>query len=87
MEMFKLNFPVVTDEAQMFWASKHKSNRLKAIAAFSLNKENYNDNMRRAGYSLWWRRKAIVSYSQYIRDPDMLNIPFSTLAEPYWLWQ
>lgn len=86
-DLYKLNFPVETEEAKRFWASRHKSNRLKAMAAFSLNKPNYNDNMRRAGYSLWWRRKAILSYSQYIRDPGMKDVPFSTLSEPFWLWQ
>lgn len=85
--MFKLNFPIETPQAKLFWASRHKSNRMKAIIAFSYNKENAIANLRRYGYPRGMRAKAWAAYGQYVRDPDMLTIPYSTLLNPWWLWQ
>ena len=52
---YKLNFPIETPEAYKFWKSKHKGNHMKAVIAFSTSLENANENMRREGYSRFWR--------------------------------
>lgn len=82
-ELFKLNFPVTTDEARKFWASQHKLNRVKAIIAFSLSESNANDNLRREGFPRGFRELAVVKYKNYIGQHDMKNVPFSALSD---LW-
>lgn len=84
---YKNGFPVETPEAQRFWASRHKSNRMKAIIAFSVDKASALNNLRRYGYSRAWRNKAWVAYSKYVNDPAMLTTHYSTTSEPYWLWK
>lgn len=83
-KQFKLNFPVETKEAQAFWASKHKCNRLKAIIAFSLNEKNAIDNMRRHGFQTHLRQRALAAYKQYIASPTMTSIPFSEMEDEWW---
>lgn len=82
-KQFKLNYPVETEEAQSFWASKHRLNRIKAIIAFSLNIDNANDNLRRAGYSRQYRKRYLETYKCYVNSPSMKIIPFSDLHD---LW-
>lgn len=79
-----LNFPITTPEAEKFWGSKHKSNKVKAIIAFSLSEENANDNLRRYGYTYLYRQRALKHYGMYIGMHEMLNIPFSELKDPWW---
>lgn len=83
-QFFKLNFPVETDEARKFWASRHKCNQMKAIIAFSYDHDNANTNLKRAGYRLTWREKALNKYGQYVNQPDMKNIPFTPPTVPWW---
>ncbi|MCS5737470.1 hypothetical protein, partial [Herbiconiux daphne] len=68
---FKLNFPIESPEAYKFWGSKHKLNRIKAIIAFSLDVDNANDNLRRAGYYNLYRKRMLKHYSKYVNDPQM----------------
>ena len=81
---FKLNFPVETEEARRFWASKHRLNRIKAIIAFSTDLKNANDNLRRAGYASIFRHKMLNLYKCYVNQPKMGLIPFSDLSEPWY---
>lgn len=79
-----LNYPVETPEAFKFWGSKHKCNKMKSIIAFSLDLDNANDNLRRYGYTLQWRKKAIRHFGRYVNTPSMVGIPFSELSTPWW---
>lgn len=79
-----LNYPIETEEAQKFWASPHTLNQLKAIIAFSLNEKNANDNLRRYGYKLQFRKRALKAYSQYINSPSMSSIPFTSGVVNWW---
>ncbi|MGG7954782.1 hypothetical protein PGN61_20980 [Klebsiella aerogenes] len=83
MNNYKLNFPIKTDEANKFWSSHHKLNKVKAVIAFSLNVDNANDNLRRYGFTRGFRERCLMKYSKYIKQPDMKNIPFSLLL-PEW---
>lgn len=82
--MNTLNYPIQTPEAKRFWASDHKCNEAKAIIAFSLTLNNANDNLRRYGYRLGWRHRAINAFAQYVNQPGMEAVPFSELSERYW---
>lgn len=82
--MFKLNYPIETPEAIKLWGSEHVCNRMKAIIAFSLNLENANDNLRRFGYKLQWRKRALAAFGQYVSTPDAIGIPFSEMSDFYW---
>lgn len=84
MATFKLNFPIETEEAENFWASRHRLNRIKAIIAFSLNVDNANDNLRRFGYHYDYRQKYLKLYAQYVNSPAMTNVPFSTTEEAWY---
>lgn len=57
---------------------------MKAIIAFSLDLENANDNLRRYGYRLQWRNRALASFGAYVNQPDMTGVPFSELEDLYW---
>lgn len=83
-DLCKLNYPIETEEAKAMWASSHKCNRMKAIIAFSLTLENANDNLRRAGYTLQWRKKAIRAFAKYVNNPFMKGIPFTETTTPWW---
>lgn len=82
--MHKFNYPVETEEAQKFWASNHKCNRMKATIAFSFDLSNANTNLKRAGYSFLWRQKALYNFAQYVNQPDMQNIPLTPMETPWW---
>lgn len=71
------NYAITTQEAQSFWASRHKLNRAKAIIAFSKSKANANDNFRRMGYGYFWRKRLINAFAEYVNQPEMKNIPYS----------
>lgn len=79
-----LNYPITTPEAEAFWASKHKCNKMKRIIAFSYDLHNANDNLRRYGYTYAWRKKALRAFGMYVNSPDMKGIPFSTLEDKWW---
>lgn len=83
-ELFKLNYPIETTEAKKFWASRHLCNRVKAIVAFSLNLDNANDNLRRAGYPRGFRKRAVNAWQHYVNMPDMQKVPFTPLGVPWW---
>lgn len=85
-DLYKLNFPVETEEAKKFWSSKHKANRMQAIIAFSLDEKNANDNLRRYGYKLGWRKKAIKKFTGKWNKPGMSNTDFTfyELSTPWW---
>lgn len=73
-----LNFPIESAEAKKFWASPHISNQTKAVIAFSLNKKNAMDNLRRYGYKLHWRKRALDAWGKYVNNPSMAGVPYST---------
>lgn len=81
-----LNFPIKTKEAQAFWSSKHKCNKMKAIIAFSLNYDNANDNLRRYGYTRAFRKRALIAWGTKTNKPEMAPADFtlSTLSTPWW---
>lgn len=79
-----LNYPITTPEAERFWGSKHRSNKVKSIIAFSLDKNDANNNLRRYGYTYLYRQKALKHYGVYVNDPEMATIPFSKLSDPWW---
>lgn len=80
-----LNYPITTPEAKKMWGSRHKCNKMKSIIAFSLDLSNANDNLRRYGYTLQWRKKAIANFGQYVNSPEMLAVPFSEMSTPWWV--
>lgn len=80
MDNYKLNFPITTPEANKFWSSHHKLNRVKAIIAFSLDINNANDNLRRFGYTRGFRERCLIKYAVYVNKPDMKTIPYSQLT-------
>lgn len=75
--MHILNFLIETKEAQKFWASINKENKLKAIIAFSLNLDNANHNLRRFGYKNIYRKIKLKEYGEYVNNPSMVGIPFT----------
>lgn len=77
-------YSIKTVDAYRFWTSNHKCNILKAIIAFSINKEEANTNLRRMGYGNLHRKKAIAALGIYINNPDMRSIPYSTGKEAWW---
>lgn len=79
-----LNYPIETEAAKKFWASKHKCNKMVSIIAFSLNLDNANDNLRRFGYTLQWRKKAIRAFGAHVNQPTMAGIEFHELSKPWW---
>ncbi|HDU5574526.1 TPA: hypothetical protein RFV54_001059 [Klebsiella aerogenes] len=83
-ETYRLNFPIETEQAQLFWASYHKLNRVKAIIAFSLDEDNANDNLRRFGFTRGFREICLKKYKQHIGDHKMLNIPYSVIASEWY---
>lgn len=82
--MHKLNYPITTPEAIKLWGSEHVCNRMKAIIAFSLDLDNANDNLRRFGYTLQWRKRALAAFGQYVSTPDAVGIPYSEMSDFYW---
>lgn len=84
MSMFRLNYPVETPEALDFWNSNIKTNKIKAIIAFSLDLENANDNLRRRGYYRQYRKRALAAFGQYVNQPAMTGIPMSDMKDKWW---
>ena len=82
--LYKLNFPIETEAAYNFWSSKHKANKVKAIIAFSLDLDNANDNLRRAGYYKQFRKRALANFGQYVNNPSMAGVPFSSITDKWW---
>ncbi len=83
--LYKLNYPIETAEAEKFWSSNLKLNRIKAIIAFSLDLENANDNLRRYGYAKQFRNRALRAFGQYVNTPSMVGIPFSPMSDKWWI--
>lgn len=82
--LFKLNYPVETPAAYKFWSSNHKANKMKAIIAFSLDLENANDNLRRHGFMLHFRERALRNFCMYVNNPSMAGVPYSELEDPWY---
>jgi len=82
--IYKLNYPVETEAALKFWSSNHKANKCKAIIAFSLNMKNANDNLRRYGYALHFRERALKAFASYVNNPSMAGVPYSEMSDPWW---
>lgn len=80
----KLNYPIKTDLQKKFWGSSHRCNKMKSIIAFSLTLENANDNLRRAGHTLQWRKKAIRAFAEYVNNPSLKDVPYSETSTPWW---
>ena len=81
---FLFNFPIETPEAVAFWDSEHKCNTAKSYAAFSKDEKDFNNLMKRAGYSYQWRKRCLANFSVYVSTPSMEGIPFSRLDQRYW---
>lgn len=79
-----LNYPIETPEAKQFWESRHKLNRIKAVCAFSLNRDNANDNLRRRGWAYAYRQRCLDLYQSIINKPDMKGIPLSDANDLWW---
>lgn len=82
--MHKMPFPIQTEAALKFWASRHKCNRMKAIIAFSTDLVDANNNLRRFGYKRFWRLRALNNFGMYVNQPSMANIPLSAMEVPWW---
>ena len=88
--MHKYSYPIETEEAKKFFASRHICNRVKAIVAFSRNPEDALRNLRNNLPKKFnhnnnhFRRRAVLAFQNYINQPDMKNIPFSPLEIPWW---
>ncbi|EBW2292206.1 hypothetical protein DFV88_24800 [Salmonella enterica subsp. enterica serovar Newport] len=78
---YKHNYEIKTPLQIKFWSSAHRDNRIKAIIAFSLDYDNANDNLRRAGYTFGYRHKKLEEYKQYINHYDFADVPYSTITE------
>lgn len=79
------NYPIETPIQIKFWASRHKCNEAKAVIAFSYDEENAHRNMRRLlGWTYFFRKRALDSFSQYLNTPSMAGIPFSEGDTAYW---
>lgn len=82
-----LNYPIETEQAQKFWASKSKVNKCLAIIAFSYDEHNALMNLRRVGGYPYIFRKyhAWNNLGCYVNNPHMANIPFHNIDEmPWW---
>ncbi|MGL5012918.1 MAG: hypothetical protein ACRC6V_01340 [Bacteroidales bacterium] len=82
--MHKNHFPIETEEAYKFWASRHICNRMKAIIAFSTDLDDAKNNLRRFGYAYHFRARALHAYQNYIAKPEMETIPFTPLGVDWW---
>lgn len=69
---------IETEEALRFWASRHMYNEIKSIIAFSADLEEANNNLRRFGYKNAFRKRMLEKFGEYVNQPDMKNIPYST---------
>lgn len=85
VQMHKKPFPIETEEAKTFWASRHKCNRMKAIIAFSTDLKNANDNLRRSGYGVHWRNRALNNFGMFVNKPSMASVPFTEMSTPWWV--
>ncbi|WPH64812.1 hypothetical protein [Vibrio phage vB_VpaP_SJSY21] len=82
--MYFFNYPAETPEAVKFWGSRHAANTAKAYVAFSLDKVNFIEITKRAGFSRAWRDRMWEAFGQYVNQPDMVGIPFSEMSDPWW---
>ncbi|HAV9873783.1 TPA: hypothetical protein JLH60_004759 [Escherichia coli] len=73
------NYEIRTPLQIKFWSSANRDNRVKAIIAFSLDYENAQDNLRRAGYPYGWRQRKLEEYKQYINHYDFADVPYSNV--------
>lgn len=71
--------PSIETEIQIkFWGSRKKENRAKAIIAFSVNKRDALNNIRRQTMWMYGKRiKMWELYGQYVNTPSMEGIPLS----------
>lgn len=83
--MHKLAYPIETEQAYKFWASKHVCNRVKAIISFSPNKEDALHNLRRSGFTSYhFRKRAVDTWGLWVGRPEMDTIPFTPLGIEWW---
>lgn len=83
--LHKYPFQIETPEAELFWASRHKCNRAKAIIAFSDTEKQALSLMRRVeGWNYHLRAKALRKYRIYVHNPSMILIPFSVPSTITW---
>lgn len=82
--MHKMAFPIETEIAYKFWASRHLCNRVKAIIAFSRDVEDANLNLRRFGYPYHFRARAVNAWQNFVNMPDMDKVPFTPMGVHWW---
>lgn len=88
--MHKYTYPIETEEAKKFFASRHICNRVKAIIAFSKTPEDALRNLRNNlpkefnHNNHHFRRRAVHAFQHYVNQPDMTNVPFSPISIPWW---
>ena len=82
--MHKYAYPIETEEAKKFWASRHVCNRIKAIIAFSKNLTDANSNLRRSGFQRHLRKRALNAWQHYVNMPNMDLVPFTPLGVDWW---
>lgn len=84
---FRLPFPIETDAAKKFWASRHICNRAKAIVAFSRNRDEALRLMRRylpGRHTYHFRERAWNAWKNFSNDPSMAAMPFTPLGVEWW---
>lgn len=90
VSVHKYRFPIETEEAKKFWASRHICNRVKAIIAFSLDMNDAMLNLRRhlpkdfSHNNFHFRKRAVNAWQHYVNMPDMEKVPFTPLGVDWW---
>lgn len=77
--------PIQGETAMKFWSSSNICNRLKAICAYSLDKEDANKNLARFGYTNAFRKKVLECEGITFNHPLMENIPYNNGDVPIWV--
>lgn len=72
------NYPIETETQVKFWGSRNKENRAKALIAFSVDRGNAFQNMRRKTDWLYgYRKRMWDKYGQYVNTPSLSGVPFT----------
>lgn len=79
-----VKYPIKTPEAFKFWASSNICNRISAICAFSLSKEDANKNLARYGYTNSFRKRVLESPMLDFNYPEMTGTAFNDGSIPTW---
>lgn len=77
--------PIKGELAMKFWSSANVCNRVKAICAYSTDKEDANMNLARYGFTNSFRKRVINSKGVMFNNPLMTGIPYNPGNTPIWV--